>query len=112
MYWENAFVFYGMHRLMPFTIPRNSEARCFTIDNECLGVTNEKVKNGKIDGNAKSRNQCIIPFKHNNVEYMTCTMVDSDGLWCATKVDANLDWQTKGFCTESCQFEGMCFLQF
>ena len=87
------------------------KSRCLTFDNECLGVTNEKVIHEKLDVNAKSRNQCKFPFKHKNVEYMNCIMADYDGLWCATSVDRDLDWQTRGFCTETCQFEGMYFLQ-
>ena len=88
------------------------KSRCVTFDNECLGVTNEKITTEKLNVNAKSRNQCIFPFKHKNVEYMNCIMADYDGLWCATSVDKDFDWQTRGFCTETCQFEGMYCLQF
>ena len=73
-----------------------------TFDNKCFGVTNGKAYNDPV----KSRGQCIFPFKHQNVEYMNCTMADHDGLWCATSVDKNLNWQTRGFCTKACPFEG------
>ena len=85
---------------------------CQTFNNKCIGKRNDKIKHDGKDYPGTSIGECIFPFKHKSVEYNSCTMADSDGLWCATSVDANLDWQTKGFCTESCQFEGMCFLQF
>ena len=86
------------------------QSRCLKFDNECIGETGpyDKVNNDPV----KSRNECIFPFKHNNVEYNSCTMANSDGLWCATSIDTNLDWQTRGFCNaeqfhETCPIEGM-----
>ena len=80
------------------------KAKCLTFDNKCFGVTNGKAYNDPV----KSCGQCKFPFKHKNVTHNSCTMADSDGLWCATSVDANLDWQTKGFCTtKTCPFESM-----
>ena len=84
------------------------KVKCLTFDNRCLGVTHGKVNNDPV----KSRGQCIFPFKHQNVEYMDCTMADHDGLWCATSVDKDLEWQTRGFCSKACPFEGTYFLYF
>ena len=85
---------------------------CLTYKNKCLGNTNDKIKHDGKDYPGTSKGLCIFPFKHKNEIHNSCTMVDFDGLWCATSVDANLDWQTRGFCTETCQFEGMYFPQF
>ena len=82
---------------------------CLIFDNKCIGERNEKITYDDKDYPVKSIGECRFPFKHENKEYNSCTMADSDGLWCATSVDTNLNWQTFGFCTETCPFEGMCF---
>ena len=86
------------------------KSRCLTYKNKCVGKRNDKIKHDGKEYQGTSKGLCIFPFKHKNELYNSCTMADSDGLWCATSVDAKLDWQTRGFCTETCPFEGMCFL--
>ena len=91
-------------RILSVTVDIVIKSRwCLTYNKKCLGKTNDKIKHYQ----GTSTGLCIFPFKHKNKLYNSCTMADLDGLWCATSVDASLDWQTRGFCTETCQFEGM-----
>ena len=54
------------------------------------------------------RGQCKFPFKYNNTEYNTCTMEDSDKLWCATAVYTSGTYRAWGYCIE-CQNSGSRF---
>ena len=58
-----------------------------------------------------SRNPCIFPFKYDNKEYSSCTRFTKDDtrFWCATSVDADLKWQTYGYC-QNCPLEGSTYV--
>ena len=85
-------------------------SKCLTRDSKCF--SNRMDDAISIDTNGtrhkfSSKNPCIIPFKDSNTTYNSCTRFDSDGFWCATSVDADLEWQTWGFCNDLCPLEGI-----
>ena len=47
---------------------------------------------------------CVFPFKWDNMEYTKCTDVDYDGFWCGTQfnVTSEKGW---GICGETCPKE-------
>ena len=87
-----------------------TKSKCLAYDRSCLATRYEE----KIDLNhtethyVKSTAPCIFPFKDfkSNTTYNSCTRFDSDGFWCATSVDTDLEWQTYGFCNDFCPLEG------
>ena len=87
------------------------KSRCLIFNNMCLAKRedNLKIEDTRAFVKATALGQCIFPFKHKNVSYSSCTLVDADdGFWCATSVDANLDWQTWGNCMNNttCPLKG------
>ena len=74
----------------------------------CLGLRNHKITTNYFELEVTTSGQCIFPFKDRNVTHNKCTMNGNDGLWCATSVNATLDWQTSGYCTDIsiCPIEG------
>ena len=45
-------------------------------------------------------------FLNMNKTYKSCTKTDDEAFWCATSVNADLDWQAWGYCNELCPLEG------
>ena len=41
---------------------------------------------------------CIFPFKHDDISYDTCTMIDDSEEWCATSVKTDGSVDGKGYC--------------
>ena len=68
------------------------------LTKECLSLFDKPDELLKFEG--KRRGQCNFPFKYNNTEYNTCTMEDSDKLWCATAVYTNGTQRAWGYCIE------------
>ena len=73
-----------------------------------LGLGNHTIEINHFTQEVATSGQCIFPFKDRNVTHNNCTM-GNYGLWCATSVNATLDWQTSGYCADIsvCPIEGM-----
>ena len=86
------------------------KSRCLPFKNTCLAKREDELRKNSITFiKTTALGECIIPFKHENISYSSCTNVDADhGFWCATSVDVNLDWQTWGHCMDNttCPLEG------
>ena len=85
----------------------NDNSKCFS--NKQYKITGDAKKTRQFD----VRNPCIFPYKHGNKTYNSCTReiygANSKEFGCATSVDADLNWQTSGFCNDFCPCEGMYF---
>ena len=89
-----------------------TKSKCLAYDKNCLGTRKGREKidlNHTETHQVKATAQCIFPFKHYDTIYNSCTKNGEKGFWCATSVDANLDWQTFGFCNDLCPLEGIYF---
>ena len=76
---------------------------CLTYDkNTCFSIYQQPSMENNVTLELVSKNPCIFPFKYDNKEYSSCTRSTKDDtrFWCATSVNANLDWKTYGFCDE------------
>ena len=51
---------------------------------------------------------CKFPFVYNGTEYNSCTMEDSDHMWCAPELDEDGGMQEYGWCSETCALEVGC----
>ena len=82
---------------------------CLTDHNKCFSNKQYRIKiDGKKPRQFDVRNPCIFPFKDNNITYDYCKWnTRNQYYWCATSVDADLEWQTRAFCNELCYNEGM-----
>ena len=86
--------------------------RCLTYDSNCFSNRNDVEIYTESNGNRQnfsSKNPCKFPFKFHGTIYNSCIRNRKNAFWCATSVDANLDWQTRGFCNDLCPLEGMYF---
>ena len=79
---------------------------CIADDNKCFSTNQELIINENKESHFYRKDPCIFPYKYSNTVYHSCTMVDWDGFWCATSVDAELDMQTWGNCNDLCPLEG------
>ena len=82
---------------------------CLNDNSKCFSNKQYKIKvDGQKDRQFDVRNPCIFPFKDNNITYDYCKWnTRNQYYWCATSVDADLEWQTRAFCNELCYNEGM-----
>ena len=76
-------------------------SHCFTIDQNQITIGKEKYG---------TKNICIFPFRHYDTTYNSCTKNGELGFWCATSVNADLEWQSYGYCNDLCPLEGMFYL--
>ena len=83
-----------------------NKSRCFDYSSKCLGIVLDSTTIHNYEKQVVMTNPCKFPFKYKNAIYNSCTRKDSETFWCATSVDSDLEWQTGGTCTESCQLEG------
>ena len=74
------------------------DSSCFTIDQNAITIEREPFD---------IKNMCIFPFKYFDTTYNSCIRVNGGAFWCATSVDADLDFQTHGTCNDLCNYEGM-----
>lgn len=81
--------------------------RCLSYSNKCTALVQQAVYEiDKKSVKTEAKAPCIFPFNTRGGIVNSCTMEDSDGLWCATSVDDDLDVLTWGYCTDTCTFEG------
>ena len=84
-----------------------TNSSCLTYNSNCFGTKQEKITSESNETHVDRKNPCKFPFKYYNTLYNSCTRNAAKGFWCATSVDANLNYQTWGFCNDLCPLEGM-----
>lgn len=80
---------------------------CLTYDSHCFSIDQTTIKNDTESEYFDTKNPCIFPFKYFDTTYNSCTRNGGSGFWCATSVDANLNWKTYGYCNDLCPLEGI-----
>ena len=87
-----------------------TNSSCLSYGSNCFSTGQETIILNGTHHTVYRRNPCVFPFKHDNTTYDSCTKKPNmHGFWCATSVDANLDYQTWGHCHDLCPLEGMHF---
>ena len=78
---------------------------CLIDDSSCIGIDQDEIliddKETRQSHLYDTKNPCKFPFKYFGITYNSCTRKSDDAFWCATSVDANLDWLTHGYCNEA-----------
>ena len=87
---------------------------CLNDDSKCFSNRQYKFTGDGKETQFDVRNPCKFPFKDrddtnsSDKTYNSCKWNKSKRyFWCATSVDADLEWQTRAFCSELCHNEGM-----
>ena len=81
---------------------------CLNDNSKCFSNRQYKMGDDKKTRQFDVRNPCIFPFKDRDITYHSCKWNTSKQFfWCATSVNADLEWQTSAFCNELCHNEGM-----
>ena len=91
-----------------------TNSNCLTYDTKCFSIYQEAIYIDLKVTHVYRKNPCIFPFRNGNVTHNSCTRIDGkspgypyeEGFWCATSVDADLNWRTGGYCNDLCPLEG------
>ena len=77
-------------------------------DSNCIGIDQDEILiDDKETHQIQTKNPCKFPFKYHDTTYNSCTRKSDNAFWCATSVDANLNWKTYGYCNDLCPLEGV-----
>ena len=79
------------------------DSGCFTFDQQAISIEEEPFD---------TKNMCIFPFRYFGTTFNSCIRFVEGAFWCATSVDADLEWQTFGVCNDLCPLKGMYLFPF